>query len=35
VRNAGGAVIAHSWLTPATLIVMGDAAAAKAEFGEA
>jgi uncharacterized membrane protein len=32
--NAGGAVIAHGWVTPATLIAMGEEAAAEAAAGE-
>jgi uncharacterized membrane protein len=30
VRNADGAVLAHGWITPATLIAMGEEAAAAA-----
>lgn len=33
LRNTNGAVIAHGWLTPATLIAMGEQAAAAAEAG--
>jgi uncharacterized membrane protein len=31
IRNSNGAVIAHGWVTPATLIAMGEEAAAAAE----
>lgn len=34
LRNTNGAVIAHGWLTPATLIAMGEQAAAVAEAGD-
>jgi len=33
IRNADGAVIAHGWITPATLIEMGEAAAEAVEVG--
>jgi uncharacterized membrane protein len=34
LRNADGVVIAHGWLTPATLIAMGEEAAAEAAAGD-
>jgi uncharacterized membrane protein len=34
LRNTNGAVIAHGWLTPATLIAMGEQAAAVAGAGD-
>jgi uncharacterized membrane protein len=34
LRNTNGAVIAHGWLTPGTLIAMGEQAAAMAEAGD-
>lgn len=34
LRNTNGTVIAHGWLTPATLIAMGEQAAAVAEAGD-
>ncbi len=33
VRDANGAVIAHGWITPATLIEMGESAAEAVEVG--
>jgi uncharacterized membrane protein len=33
IREANGAVIAHGWVTPATLIEMGESVAAAAEVG--
>ena len=33
LQNSNGAVIAHGWVTPATLIAMGEEAAAAAEAG--
>ena len=34
LRNTNGAVIASGWLTPATLIAMGEESAAAAEAGD-
>ena len=34
LQNSNGVVIAHGWVTPATLIAMGEAAAAEAEDGD-
>ena len=34
LRNANGVVLAHGWLTPATLIAMGEEAAAEVEAGD-
>ena len=33
IRNASGAVIAHGWITPETLIAMGEEFALEAEAG--
>jgi uncharacterized membrane protein len=34
IQNADGVVIAHGWVTPATLIAMGEEAAEEAEAGD-
>ncbi len=34
IANSSGKVIAHGWITPATLIEMGEAAAEEAELGD-